>query len=165
MQWWANILTYWSVRRQRQYFRIMIEISKDRNFSKKNLKRFKPKHRPCTFGGLISWKGTRERGNPRNKLNKSPKTNVTKSGEIEAAKIREIYTSQSHQQLSGVKFPPTDICSKWNVGHCQKAAGSCTNFQGQALRHVCNHRDLSNPNSAPCGQAHMRRGNHQRSFQ
>jgi hypothetical protein len=33
--------------------------------------------RLCTFGGLISWKGTRERGNPRNKLNKSPKTNVT----------------------------------------------------------------------------------------
>ena len=58
------------------------------------------------------------------------------------------------------KFPPTDICSKWNLGHCQKAAGSCTNFQGQALRHVCNHRDLTNPNSTPCGQAHMRRGNH-----
>ncbi len=45
-QWWANILTYWSVRRQRQYFRPMIEISKDRNFSKKFSKRFKPKHRP-----------------------------------------------------------------------------------------------------------------------
>jgi hypothetical protein len=58
------------------------------------------------------------------------------------------------------KFPPSDICSKWNVGHCQKANGTCTNFRGQFLRHVCNYIDPATPNSAPCGQAHMRRGNH-----
>jgi predicted RNA methylase len=45
-QWWANTLTYWSVRRHRQYFRPIVEISKYRNFSQKILKRFKPKHRP-----------------------------------------------------------------------------------------------------------------------
>ncbi len=31
---WANTLTYWSARRQRQYFRPMIESTKNRNFSK-----------------------------------------------------------------------------------------------------------------------------------
>jgi hypothetical protein len=58
------------------------------------------------------------------------------------------------------RFPPTDICAKWNVGHCQKANGNCYNFNGQQLRHVCNWRDPANPNSNPCGQAHTRRGNH-----
>ncbi len=37
---WANTLTYWSASRHRQNFRPMIEISKDRNFSKKFSKRF-----------------------------------------------------------------------------------------------------------------------------
>jgi hypothetical protein len=43
---WANTLTYWSARRQQQYFRPMIESSKYRNFSQKISTRFKPKHRP-----------------------------------------------------------------------------------------------------------------------
>ncbi len=45
-QCWASILTYWSARRQRQYFRPMIESTKYRNLSQKISKRFKPKHRP-----------------------------------------------------------------------------------------------------------------------
>jgi hypothetical protein len=46
LQRWANTLTYWSARRQRQYFRPMIESSKNHNFSKNFSKRFKPKHQP-----------------------------------------------------------------------------------------------------------------------
>ena len=58
------------------------------------------------------------------------------------------------------KFPPSDICHKWNVGKCNKAAGTCVNFNGVALKHICNWRDLNVPNSPPCGQQHTRRGNH-----
>jgi hypothetical protein len=53
-----------------------------------------------------------------------------------------------------------DICPKWNVGKCNKAPGSCYTFNGVALRHVCNWRDLNVPNSQPCAAAHTRRGNH-----
>ncbi len=69
-------------------------------------------------------------------------------------------SSQGGQKQQKRKFPPSDICHKWNVGKCNKAAGTCVNFNGQALKHICNWRDLSVANSPPCGQQHTRRGNH-----
>jgi hypothetical protein len=68
--------------------------------------------------------------------------------------------SASSQQAKK-KFPPSpDICHKWNVGKCGNNTGACFSFNGTALKHVCNWRDPSAPNSPPCGQAHTRRGNH-----
>jgi hypothetical protein len=65
------------------------------------------------------------------------------------------------RQQGKKKFPPTpNICSKWNTGHCQKAAGACFSGNGTALKHVCNWRDPNAPTGPPCGQAHTRRGNH-----
>jgi hypothetical protein len=58
------------------------------------------------------------------------------------------------------KWPFVDICPKWNVGKCNKNPGSCFSANGIALRHVCNWRDFSVPNSQPCGLNHTRRGNH-----
>ena len=57
MQSWANTLIYWSARRQRQYFRPMIESSKNRKFSKKFSKRFKQKHRPKSWHlfEIVKW--------------------------------------------------------------------------------------------------------------
>lgn len=58
------------------------------------------------------------------------------------------------------KFPFTDICGKFNTGNCVKPPGTCVNFRGQSLRHVCNWRDPAVQNALPCGQAHMRISNH-----
>ena len=69
-------------------------------------------------------------------------------------------TGQSQNKQKKKKFPFVDICPKWNVGKCNKAPGSCYTFNGVALRHVCNWRDLNVPNSQPCAAAHTRRGNH-----
>ena len=68
--------------------------------------------------------------------------------------------NQAGQRQQKRKFPPSDICHKWNVGKCKKAAGACVDHNGQALKHICNWRDLNVPNSPPCGQQHTRRGNH-----
>jgi len=77
----------------------------------------------------------------------------------QAAKNKSGQPTQRQQNKK--KFPPTpDICSKWNTGHCQKAAGACFGPNGAALKHVCNWRDPNAPTSPPCGQAHPRRGNH-----
>jgi len=64
------------------------------------------------------------------------------------------------KQAAKRKWPYSDICNKFNTGHCQRAPGNCYNFRGQQMRHVCNWRDLNVPNSPPCGQMHMRVGNH-----
>jgi len=73
-------------------------------------------------------------------------------------------TSQETSRSAGAskkrKWPFSDICNKYNTGQCQKAPGTCINFRGQHMRHVCNWRDLHVPNSQPCGQPHMRVGNH-----
>ena len=69
-------------------------------------------------------------------------------------------TAPKPQRKEKKKWPASDICHKWNVGNCNKAPGTCYNFNGMALRHVCNWRDLNVPNAQPCAQAHTRRGNH-----
>jgi len=58
------------------------------------------------------------------------------------------------------KYPFNNICGKYNTNNCSKAAGTCYNFKGLQMQHICNWRDLSNPNSQPCGQQHTRVGNH-----
>jgi len=78
-----------------------------------------------------------------------------------AAKRTSMAESAKHQkQAPKRKWPYTDICNRFNTGHCQRAPGNCFNFRGQQMRHVCNYRDLNVPNSQPCGQQHMRVGNH-----
>jgi hypothetical protein len=69
-------------------------------------------------------------------------------------------TQQQKPKEKKRKFPFVDICGKWNSGNCNKAPGSCYNFRGILLRHCCNWRDPSQPNSQPCGAAHQRVGNH-----
>jgi len=69
-------------------------------------------------------------------------------------------SSKGQKQATKRKWPCADICNKFNTGYCQRAPGSCYNFRGQPMRHVCNWRDLNVPNSQPCGQQHMRIGNH-----
>jgi hypothetical protein len=76
-------------------------------------------------------------------------------------------SSQPKQQMNNQKqrdtkrkYPFVPICSKYNVGNCQKAAGTCYNFRGVQMKHVCNWRDPAVPNSQPCGQNHMRQGTH-----
>ena len=58
------------------------------------------------------------------------------------------------------KYPFVDICGKYNVGNCQKPQGTCFNFRGILLRHVCNWRDPNVPNAPPCGGPHMRAATH-----
>jgi hypothetical protein len=80
-----------------------------------------------------------------------------------AAGSSSIQTKQSIMQKSRDskrKYPFVPICGKYNVGNCQKAAGSCFNFRGVAMKHICNWRDPAVPNAQPCGGAHMRQGTH-----
>jgi hypothetical protein len=58
------------------------------------------------------------------------------------------------------KYPWTDICSRYNTNTCSKTAGSCFNYRGTQMKHICNWRDPATPNSQPCGQNHPRIGNH-----
>jgi len=69
-------------------------------------------------------------------------------------------SAAKHQKDRKQKSPRYNICGKFNTNTCQKQAGSCVNFKGIPLQHVCNWRDLSNPASQPCGQNHARVGNH-----
>jgi hypothetical protein len=77
-----------------------------------------------------------------------------------SAQAQQAGPSQGQNKQKKKKFPFVDICPKWNVGKCNKPAGTCYTFNGVVLRHVCNWRDLNVPNSQPCAAAHTRRGNH-----
>ena len=67
---------------------------------------------------------------------------------------------QSKPQAKKRKYPFVDICSKWNTGNCQKAAGACYNFRGIPMRHCCNWRDPAVQNAQPCTGNHQRVGFH-----
>jgi hypothetical protein len=54
-----------------------------------------------------------------------------------------------------INMPFTDACKAYNMGKCNKPAGSCTTMKGTPLKHICNYSDLSNPNAVACGQQHQ----------
>jgi hypothetical protein len=52
------------------------------------------------------------------------------------------------------------ICFAWNMGQCNKTAGSCTTAKGRPLKHVCDHiADPAKPNDV-CGKDHIRKDFH-----
>jgi hypothetical protein len=77
-----------------------------------------------------------------------------------ASQPKQQQNNNQKQKDNKRKYPFVPICGKYNVGNCQKAAGSCYNFRGVQMKHVCNWRDPAVPNSQPCGQNHMRQGTH-----
>jgi hypothetical protein len=71
-----------------------------------------------------------------------------------------LVAGHKHQKDRKRKYPWSDICNRYNTNNCSKSSGSCFNFRGTQMKHICNWRDPAVPNSQPCGQGHPRVGNH-----
>ncbi len=80
---------------------------------------------------------------------------VARSGKPQAGGFGGL--PSNHPRLN---MPFTDACKGYNVGKCNKPAGTCTTKKGTPLRHTCNWSDLNNPNAVVCGLPHPAYMNH-----
>jgi hypothetical protein len=103
------------------------------------------------FGDLQGFWDAFVGARPHNRSHAGPTT----SGSMKPARVHV-----KEQSARKRKYPFNNICGKYNTNNCMKAPGTCYNFKGLQMQHICNWRDLSNPNSQPCGQQHTRVGNH-----